>query len=99
MLFLRKLFIFKIFLFFTLEFLLVPLNLNIDIMFIITPSFPFYSNNIASGSTLCEHLPIAHSVLLPLLSDHRESIPFVSIMFFFYFPFSALYRKCEWEVA
>ena len=97
-LFLRKLFIFEILLFAALALLSIPLNLKIDVMFMIKPSFPFYSNNIVSGSILCGHLPIAHSVSLPLLFDHRENIPFVSIEFFFYFPFSASDSKCEWKM-
>lgn len=96
--FLRKLFIFEILLFVTLLFLSSPLILKIDVIFMITPSFPFYSNNIASGSILCEPLPIFHSALLRPLSDHKENIPFLSIEFFSYFPFSASDRECEWEM-
>ena len=98
-LFLRNLFILKIFPSVSLIFLVIPENLKIEVKLILTPSFPFYLNNIASGSTLCVHLPIVHSALLLPLSDHRDYIPFLSIKFCVCFPFSASDRKCEWEMA
>ncbi len=49
---------------------------NIDVKLIITPLSLSCSNNTVLKSTLYEPPPTSHLILLLLLSDRKESIPF-----------------------
>ena len=96
---LNKLLIFKMNELLVIFCFIIPEDLKIDAIFMITPLIPSYLNNTASGSILYEHRQVFHYGRPLPLSDHKESIPSLLTEFSFYSLFSASDRESKWEVA